>query len=408
MIAWLAIALLSAPADFDPASQAWNGLDYLPTTAKEARVVVEPTESLDWSSLSRDQVLVLAAPAPGIDPQQVVRFVQDGGHVVVAVDVGSDPALPAAFGLRVATEPVIHDDYHGDHPSFPRLSPPEEAQPHFLWYNVDEIVLNHPVALEVAGARRRSDPKAQVIVPFAEPGQVFAVEVEAGEGFALFLSDSSVFINDMQRHAYGDKQFVANVLRYYCEDECSATLVLPWAEHTGRYRPELGSGLGGLERIVGLAIDELDSMAASIGEVLGSEEVLFALSVALLAALLFGSALLPWPRAIRRFPWQLAPLRARTSDVEYRARALARARSRADFSVAAKALHGRFEAALAGKSPRGRAALRCQETFNKVRHSATDGPRPGLRVTLQEFERLWDDCEAALGPAAEGVNEPAD
>jgi hypothetical protein len=397
-------AAVAMGGDFDPSSKAWNGTGYLETTAREARVIVTlAPDELDWSTVDREESLLLLAPGPQTDIAALRTFVSDGGHLVVALDRGSDPALAEAFGLRLLSEPVIHDDYFEDHPGFPRISPPAEdgVKPHFLWYNVNSVVLNHPTALAIADSVGRRAP-AHVLIPFAEPDQAFAIEVQLGDGYALFVADASIFINEMQRQAYGDKQFVANVLRYYCEDLCATLAVGPNAVHRGTYRPATGTGFGGLGRVLKLAVDEINELVAGLGKHLGAEEMLFALSVSLLGILLFGSGLLPWPRAVQPFEWQNGPT-GRPSDVAYQARALARARDRADFSAPARALMERYEDETRGRVLDSPAATRCAGKFQLLRPTATpdaaagqNRARPESRIDFHAFESLKSDCAHVL------------
>lgn len=444
MIAALAALTLLVPGDFDAESGAWNGVRYLATTAAEAKVgpgcpdacrPLTVLSELDWSTVKATDVLIFVQPTSGVDSEELLEFVHDGGTAIVAVDRGTSDSLVRAFGLRMAEGPVIHDDYFRDHPAFPRVSAPAVCSQgrsqaelpegcHFLWYNVRAranaprdygLVLNHPAALTIdPDARDRWE--RSVIIPFAEPQQAFAVEVQVGSGYALFLSDASVFINDMQRRAYGDKQFVANVMRYYCEDNCDVKIVLPGTAVGGRYPSRSRRGLGGLEEIFAVGIEELNDLGARVNVWLGTESTLVALAVILLALLLLALGVLPWPSGIPRPVWQ-TQARYRSSHVDYWVQALSRARSSADFSQAALALADRFDRATgraggAGASP---AALRCVQTFNKVRarssnkvgvgvddataHAATEWPE--WRMDLEEFQRLWMDCETVLNQLPE-------
>ena len=74
--------------DFDPASDAWNGLGYLLETAREAQVQLEVSSSLDWSEISADEVLFVVAPhvGPGRHGAELRRFVRAGGRIVIADD----------------------------------------------------------------------------------------------------------------------------------------------------------------------------------------------------------------------------------------------------------------------------------------------------------------------------------
>ncbi len=409
MIAALsALALLAGPPDFDPRSDDWNGMRYVSTTAEEAKVELTIVDTLDWTEIDRDDALVFVRPGPTVEAEELREFVLDGGHAVVALDRGGRSELLRAFGLKLVDEHVIHSDYYRDHPAFPRLEPPEVAaasEQHFLWYNVVDLVLNHPAAIAV-DETVRGKGEASALIDFAEPGQSFAIEVSAGDGYVLFLSDASILINDMQRHAYGDKQFAANVLRFYCggddaEESCPVRIVIPSAVVSGRFAPTGGRRRGGVERQFMLAIEALNEQLAGLGDTIGQDHVLFAMSSALLLAILLGSTFLPWPTPLRRFPWQQAPVR-RASAIDYRVQALMLLRSRSDFTQVAAMLADRFDRLLKGRVPDSEAALRCVETFNKVRAQQTEGPHPEMRMSAHEFERLWLDCEAVLGT----IDEP--
>ncbi len=393
----LTALLLGGPADFDPQSEDWNGMRYVATTAAEAKVELEVVPEFDWRDVDSDDVLVFLRPGVTVEADELREFVLDGGHAVVALDRGDGPHLLEAFGLRLLTEPVIHSEYYRDHPAFPRLTAPEtEAgeQPHFLWYNVAEIILNHPTAIALdKTARGRGD--ANVLIEFAEPDQAFAVEVADGDGYVLFIGDASIFINDMQRHAYGDKQFAANTLRYFCDDPCSVKVLTPDAVVRGRYSPTGGRALGGLSRQFSLAIAALNETLAAAGDWFGRPEVLFGASASLLLAMLLGSSLLPWPTALPRFAW-LHTATHRRSATDYRVQALSMARSRSDFTIAALMLADRFERLAGDRRMDSPAALRCVDTFNKVRARGA-GPRPEMRMSAHQFEQLWNDCEAVLG-----------
>ena len=251
----------------------------------------------------------------------------------------------------------------------------------------------------------------------AEPGQAFAIEVRRGRGYALFLSDSSILINDMQQHAYGDKQLAANILRYYCEaDECEAAVVLPWASSAGRYGPPSLDGLKGLEEIFARAIEELNGLADAISTWIGRPRQLLLLSLGLLGGLLLLCLALPWPRGLRRHPWE-GVAAYRPTHLEYWTRALGSARGTADFGRPILALErrltrelqrvfGPLDGGLAAYAPRigqlagpdaERAALRCHETFTKVATASDRGSvRRPVRLDDADFERVWDDHRVVL------------
>ena len=426
MIWWLTALSLTAP-EFSPDSETWNGLAYLTTTAKEAKVELEVLEGLDWSEVTPESVLLLVMPNRDIKGDDVVQFVRDGGHAVIALDRGANADLARAFGLTLVDGPVIHDNYYRDHPAFPELAPGDDkptgpGQQHFLWYNVDDIVLNHPAALQIdsGGPRRR---EAEVLIPFAEPDQAFAIQVRLGGGYALFISDASVLINDMQRHAYGDKQLAANLMRYYCEDECKVELVLPSAVIVGSYKPRHRGGVDGLRFLFSVAVDELNALLAAWSGKPGEESALRLGILGLVALMLLGLLLSPWPTPARRFAWEDGRRHA-VSHVDYWVSALSRARKQADFSRPGLALLSQVQGAVATVLPgadmadsareaelaaavrrRGgdvaaEALLRCAHTLRTVRGWSGD-PRPDGGLDLDAFETLWADTQTILTLLAE-------
>lgn len=429
---WLLAALtLTAPeissAEFSPDSETWNGLAYLTTTAAEAKVELEVLDGLDWGEVTPERVLLLVMPNQGVKGDDVLQFVRDGGHAVIALDRGANAGLARAFGLTLLDGPVIHDAYYRDHPAFPEIepdgaSPPTHGQQHFLWYNVDDIVLNHPAALQIdsGGPRRR---EAEVLIPFAEPDQAFAVQVRLGGGYALFISDASVLINDMQRHAYGDKQLAANLMRYYCEDECRVDLVLPSAVVVGSYKPRHRGGVDGLRFLFTVAVDELNTMLAVWSGKPGEVPALGLGIFGLVALLLFGLLLSPWPTPARRFAWEDGRKHA-VSHVDYWVSALSRARRQADFSRPGLALLAQVQSTVATLLPGAKlddparhaqlatavrrlggdaaveALLRCAHTLRTVRAWSGD-PRPDGGLGLDAFETLWADTQTILALQAE-------
>ena len=418
-----ALLLTTGGGDFAPESDLWNGLSYVNTTAREAKVGLSIETELDWTRVDRDDILVFLNPGDGIRPDDVVNFVLDGGHAIIALDIGADDAVARAFGVQLSARAVVHDLYYRDHPGFPMLARPgagsresaKDEDLHFLWFNVEEIILNHPGALEVTGrARRRGS--AELILEFAEPGQALVAEVQRGRGYAMFVSDASLFINDMQRHAYGDKQLVANFMRYYCDgDDCRTRLIVPGAKVRGRYGPPGLDSLAGIREITAQAIEELNALVAPAGRWLSSRDVISLLALGLVALLVLGGVLLPWPRTPNRFPWQ-SRARYRSSSVDYWVAALSTARAKADFGAASKALRARLEracqarslsldgrdaliAALRGEADENaaRAAARCLDVFEAGDAAAAASPRPGSRrITDRRFEQLFIDTQLVI------------
>jgi hypothetical protein len=217
-------------ANYGPTSDAWHGLAYLGTTAAEASVDLVFAEEIDLSDLRPRDVLWLIYPSGDIPTDELEAFVYEGGRLIVADDHGKGGSLLARFGLTLdARAPGVSQDVNPSDERLPRLVPERE---HFVFFNVEEIVANHPSVLTSGG---------NPLLSFENPDEHLVVETRHGAGSVLAVADGSLFINEMLRRFYGNKQFAANVLRLYCpRDRCDVTLALPDAKYVGRYRRGLG------------------------------------------------------------------------------------------------------------------------------------------------------------------------
>ena len=105
---WLALLLLgvalSAPAvaatDYDPQSNAWNGLSQLESLASRVDVEIRHTRRLDFSTLKPSDALLLIYPKRELPAPALESFIRDGGRVIVADDFGrSEPFLRRFDGI---------------------------------------------------------------------------------------------------------------------------------------------------------------------------------------------------------------------------------------------------------------------------------------------------------------------
>jgi len=273
LLAMFAPMLLVTP-DFAPDSTEWNGLAYLATTADEANVEVQVLDTLSWDAVQPRDILVLLNPGPSVSGDTLRSFVEDGGHAILALDGPDGGHLAKGLGITVSAPPAIHGSYYQNHVDFPVLTPDSD---HFLWFNVDRIVLNHPTVLatqenEVPGFSWKN------IIAFEEPGQFFAQEAAVGRGRLLVLADASVFINDMQIQSHGTKQFTANSMRYFCGGEasvrCRIFLILPSTQTVGQYRPMDSRGGTTLETFFERAVNELNQLGIRTNGALSSKDSL--------------------------------------------------------------------------------------------------------------------------------------
>lgn len=268
MHGWLTIlfmVLAASPArarDYDLDEERWNGLGYLLTTAEEARVHLTLGDAVDLSSLEPEDVLVVLYPTTPLPIDDLLAFVETGGYLVVADDLGVSAPLLERFGVRrLDAGPTAQLAYWDHQEGFPILKP---AGQHFLFFNVQQLIANHPAALIIDRPRDGLRP----ILSFEGGREHFAIEATLGEGRVLLLSDPSIFLNDMLRRFYGDKQFVANALRLYCQREpCGARLVRPGAAWQGRFDAERAR-LGGLPKQIEAHVEAINEALAALSSAL--------------------------------------------------------------------------------------------------------------------------------------------
>ena len=303
MASLLWAAALGAPEvhaeDYSRSEDAWNGVGYLITTGQEARVNVTLSPTLDLSRLRPSDVLMWLYPQARMPVDDLTQFVREGGRMVLADDVGAGDVMFDALGLtRSAPEDLAKVDGLGptyaEHYALPMVSPDSE---HFLFFNVEQVVANHP-ALLTGG-----DP----VLPLKQAPGSLIVEVEYGEGAVLAVGDPSLFLNSMLRRFYGNKQLAANIMRYYCaQDPCEVRLVLPETRIEGRYRSGLGR-LGALPRVLDEAVLLINGALRSVDTGVGNPPwplalvlVLLGLAALVVRGLLMGGRAVvepgtPWP-----------------------------------------------------------------------------------------------------------------
>ena len=271
-------ATATAPADYSLDAEAWNGVGYLKTTAEEARVEILFADEVDLDRLRPGDILLWLFPTAPLPHEELLAFVRDGGYLLLADDRGHSTELLAVLDIRRDTAgPAEHSDYYQGVPGLPTLTPQRE---HFLFFNVDAVTANHPAALRGPG---------EPILSFDSPDDHLVIERRYGEGAVLAMGDASIFLNQMLRRFYGNKQFAANCMRLYCDrDLCPVTVALPGARAHGHYRAGLGR-LGRLPSAVEDAAAAVDAALADLDAALARSpwrHTLAALALLALAALL--------------------------------------------------------------------------------------------------------------------------
>lgn len=376
---WLALAAgPAAAADYDLDPDAWNGLGYLLVTAEEAKVEVEPVDVLDLGRLRPGDVLMWLYPERRMPVEPILSFVRDGGYLVLADDHGHGDELLASIGIERRPEPKGHPRWYQSQEGLPVWMP---ARDHFLFFNVEGITGNHATSLHGAG-----DP----ILTWGEQGHAVVLERRLGHGAVLAVADPSIFLNEMLRRFYGNKQFAANAMRLYCDrDVCPVRLVLPGATIAGSYRAGLGR-LGRLPALFDDAAELINEHLAALRLTLRRPPYVHVLMVLLLLCALAALAATLRARTGRR---RAPPLRlgvGGTSPGFVDATGLARGHRDADFAEPARVLLAE--------------AHRLEQLPELVSlQAATDGPvmPPASREAAESVHRAAAAREALLRIQAE-------
>lgn len=269
-LSMLGIILISRPAgadlaDYDPTSDDWTGMSAFVELADEMGIEIEVADTLDFRALDPDRPLIVVYPQQPLEVPNFARYIVDGGRVLLADDFGeSDEFLARLEIQRMIPEyrNLPHDTYVNDNPSLPLV---RSRGRHPLLEGVEAVMANHPsVVSNVGGAILTYDG-----------GGGLVYDMNLGEGKAIVVGDSSMFINHMLGEA-DNEAFAANALRYICRDApgCRPILVTRRFEQRGSYDDT------GLDIDVG-SLDELNEAIDELVASLPSGELLYWLSLIL-------------------------------------------------------------------------------------------------------------------------------
>jgi hypothetical protein len=213
------VACMSAPgrvradADYDPASDAWNGLSQLVAAARDIDVRVETPTRLDIGTLAPGDGLLIVYPTAPLPVDAIGAFLKAGGRAALADDYGTGAALLTAYQItRRAPDPAAGLRLRGNDALL--VARPEGAHP--LSEGVGALVTNHPEEVR----HRELEP----IFAFDRGGSALVLAGAVGAGRLVTLGDPSVLINNMQQFR-GNRRFATNLVRYLAEGR-SGRLVL--------------------------------------------------------------------------------------------------------------------------------------------------------------------------------------
>lgn len=201
-------------ADYDPYSQAWNGMSSFVGLAEGMGFEVSAVTQLEWDELSSGDILVLVYPLQRVDPGDLGAFVQAGGYAVIADDFGESKEAMAALGLlRAESVPPKATSHWKGHLHAPIA---QATGDHPVAHDVGELVTNHPSLLTQTDG-------VTTIAGFANGAVVVAGE--RGSGRFVAISDPSILINKMLLFR-GNVQLATNTLRWLDRNRRARRVVL--------------------------------------------------------------------------------------------------------------------------------------------------------------------------------------
>jgi hypothetical protein len=276
-------------SDYDPRSQAWNGMATFVGLAEGMGYEVTPVSSLEWGELGANDILFLVYPLQRVEPGRIDAFVQAGGNVVIADDFGEGKDAMSRLGLLRAEVAAPKASKYQDGRVWAPIA--TRQSDHYISRDVDEVVTNHPAALkQIEGATN--------VIGF-EDGAV-VVAGERGTGKFVAVSDPSIFINRMLQYP-GNSTLAYNILTWLDRHETGSrarniVLLRGDVPMFGEPRPFINDPRGGR---LGRSIAELNEWLRLRREWLLTPTAMKALA-AVLAALLLLLAVIALP--VRRGP----------------------------------------------------------------------------------------------------------
>ena len=199
-------ALADDPPDpvfeYDPYSQAWNGMASFVGLAEGMGFSVSPQVSLEWGEISSADILFLVFPLQRVDPAKLGAFVNAGGNVVIADDFGDSREAMQALGLMRANVEQVRASRFYEGLTYAPIANGRSGHP--VAQDVGDVITNHPAVLT-------SVEGADTVVAL-EQGAIVAAG-ERGSGRFVAVSDPSIFINRMLQFP-GNLQVTVNILNW--------------------------------------------------------------------------------------------------------------------------------------------------------------------------------------------------
>jgi hypothetical protein len=239
-----------AAAAFECNDETWQGMSGLYAIARSVAGAnrTKLTATIDYEKLNPADALLIVHPQVHLDDSSLSAFIQAGGRVAVLDDFGDSEPFLERFSVHRLPAPTNPANRLRDNVHLPIATPVENStgtdgvQRHPIVKNIDQVVLNHPTALDNPGltAVLELRTKDSGAVPIAITGVVGTER--PGRLFAM--SDPSALMNLMLRYP-GNRNFAQGLVNYLTEDDGRAGkgqlyIVTNRFEQSGQF----GMGLG--------------------------------------------------------------------------------------------------------------------------------------------------------------------
>lgn len=195
----------------------WTGLTRWLGAGRGARLDIR-TGHLDLETLNPKTGVAIIAPEAPLPAADLLRFVREGGRLLVADEGEASAELWAGLGLRAAAAPSRAQPALAGHPGFVILTPDAIG----VFDGVERLVTNHPAAF--------AETPLDAAVRYAD-GTPFGFQLAVGNGEVVVVADSSLFINLMQT-VPENARFAANAMAWLAEDGTRPVHLLSGADST--------------------------------------------------------------------------------------------------------------------------------------------------------------------------------
>jgi hypothetical protein len=188
--------------DYDPESDAWNGLSELVALAADLDIRLTPSDRLDLGTLGPSDALVMVYPRRDPPLGALAAFMREGGRIALLDDYGRGDELLGVYRIgRRPTEAADAPHLRGNE----NLPVAQPTVAHALTFGVSGLVANHPTAL--------SHDELDALFSFGDSGKALVLAGAVGDGRLVAVGDPSVLINNMLE-IEDNRRFAGNLLTY--------------------------------------------------------------------------------------------------------------------------------------------------------------------------------------------------